>query len=58
MLNLRRAPPSLFEYEIGDVEVVGYQHHPPGIKAPHRGLSPRAFPSRCGGVVAVIRDIQ
>ncbi|GEL46600.1 thymidylate synthase [Cellulomonas hominis] len=32
MLNLRRAP-SLFEYEIGDVEVVGYQHHP-GIKAP------------------------
>ena len=31
-LNLRRAP-SLFEYEIEDVEAVGYQHHP-GIKAP------------------------
>ncbi|WP_251151360.1 thymidylate synthase [Cellulosimicrobium sp. Marseille-Q4280] len=31
-LELRRAP-SLFEYEIDDVQVVGYQHHP-GIKAP------------------------
>ncbi len=31
-LRLRRAP-SLFDYDIEDVEVVGYQHHP-AIKAP------------------------
>ena len=31
-LRLRRAP-SLFEYQIEDVEIVGYQHHP-AIKAP------------------------
>jgi thymidylate synthase len=31
-LRLRQAP-SLFEYEIEDVEIVGYQHHP-AIKAP------------------------
>jgi thymidylate synthase len=32
-LRLRRRPPSIFEYEFEDFEVVGYQHHPP-IKAP------------------------
>ncbi len=31
-LRLRQAP-SLFEYDIDDVEIVGYQHHP-AIKAP------------------------
>ena len=32
VLRLRKAP-SLFDYTVEDVEVVGYQHHP-GIKAP------------------------
>ena len=32
-LRLRRRPPSIFEYEFEDFEVVGYEHHPP-IKAP------------------------
>jgi thymidylate synthase len=32
-LNIRRRPPSLFEYEYDDFEIVGYQSHP-HIKAP------------------------
>ena len=32
-LRLRRRPPSIFEYEFEDFEVVGYEHHPP-ISAP------------------------
>jgi thymidylate synthase len=33
LLRLRRRPPSIFEYDLEDFEVVDYQHHPP-IKAP------------------------
>jgi len=33
VLNIRRRPPSLFDYEYEDFEVAGYQHHP-AIKAP------------------------
>ncbi len=32
-LNIRRRPPTLFEYEFEDFEIVNYQSHP-GIKAP------------------------
>lgn len=32
-LRLRRTPPSIFDYEYDDFEIVNYQHHP-GIKAP------------------------
>jgi thymidylate synthase len=32
-LRFRRRPPSLFEYEYDDFEIVGYEHHP-AIKAP------------------------
>lgn len=32
-LVLRRHPPSIFEYQFEDIEIVGYQHHP-AIKAP------------------------
>jgi thymidylate synthase len=32
-LRLRRRPPSIFEYELDDFEVVGYVHHP-AIRAP------------------------
>jgi thymidylate synthase len=32
-LELRRRPPSIFEYEYEDFEVVDYQHHP-AIRAP------------------------
>jgi len=32
-LELRRRPPSIFDYEYEDYEVVGYEHHPP-IRAP------------------------
>jgi thymidylate synthase len=32
-LVLRRRPPSIFDYEFDDFEVVGYQHHP-AIRAP------------------------
>ena len=32
-LVLRRRPPTLFDYELGDLEVVGYRHHA-AIKAP------------------------
>jgi thymidylate synthase len=32
-LALRRRPPSIFDYEFEDFEVVGYQHHP-AIRAP------------------------
>jgi thymidylate synthase len=32
-LHLRRRPPSIFEYEFEDFEVLGYEHHPP-IRAP------------------------
>ena len=32
-LVLRRRPPSIFDYEFEDVEVVGYRHHP-AIRAP------------------------
>jgi len=32
-LELRRRPPSIFEYEYEDLEVVDYQHHP-AIRAP------------------------
>jgi thymidylate synthase len=32
-LNIKRRPPSIFDYEYEDFEVVGYDHHPP-IKAP------------------------
>ena len=32
-LVIRRKPPSIFDYEYDDFEVVGYQHHP-AIKAP------------------------
>ncbi|MGP1516030.1 MAG: thymidylate synthase [Ottowia sp.] len=32
-LHLRRRPPSLFDYELQDFEVLNYQHHP-AIKAP------------------------
>src|ERR671918_1571014 len=32
-LQLRRRPPSIFDYEFEDFEVVDYQHHP-GIRAP------------------------
>ena len=32
-LELRRRPPSIFDYEFEDFEVVGYQHHPV-IRAP------------------------
>jgi thymidylate synthase len=32
-LRLRRRPDSILEYEFGDFEVVGYEHHP-GIRAP------------------------
>ncbi|MEE1650630.1 thymidylate synthase [Brachybacterium sp. J144] len=32
-LRLNRRPASILEYELEDIEIVGYQHHP-GIKAP------------------------
>jgi thymidylate synthase len=32
-LNIRRRPPSLFDYSFGDFEILGYQSHP-AIKAP------------------------
>jgi thymidylate synthase len=32
-LKLKRRPPTIFDYELDDFEVVGYQHHP-AIKAP------------------------
>jgi thymidylate synthase len=32
-LAFRRRPPTIFDYELDDIEVVGYQHHP-AIKAP------------------------
>jgi thymidylate synthase len=32
-LVLKRRPPSIFDYDLEDIEVVGYQHHP-AIKAP------------------------
>jgi thymidylate synthase len=32
-LELRRRPPSIFDYEFEDFEVVGYEHHP-AIRAP------------------------
>ena len=32
-LELRRRPPSIFDYVFEDFEVVGYQHHP-AIRAP------------------------
>ncbi|AGX88460.1 thymidylate synthase [Candidatus Symbiobacter mobilis] len=32
-LRLRRHPPTLFDYEYDDVEVIGYQHHP-ALRAP------------------------
>ena len=32
-LHIKRRPPSIFDYEFEDFEVVGYQHHP-AIKAP------------------------
>ena len=32
-LDFRRRPPSLFDYELEDIEIVGYQHHA-AIKAP------------------------
>lgn len=32
-LNIRRRPPTLFEYEFEDFEIINYQSHP-GIKAP------------------------
>jgi thymidylate synthase len=32
-LKLKRRPPTIFDYELDDLEVVGYQHHP-AIKAP------------------------
>src|SRR6185436_16616169 len=32
-LELKRRPPTIFDYELDDIEVVGYQHHP-AIKAP------------------------
>jgi thymidylate synthase len=32
-LHIKRRPPSLFDYEFEDFEVVNYQHHP-AIKAP------------------------
>ena len=32
-VRLRRRPPSLFDYEMQDIELVGYQHHAP-ISAP------------------------
>ncbi len=33
VLNIRRRPPSIFDYELDDFEVLDYQHHP-AIKAP------------------------
>lgn len=33
VLNLKRRPPSIFDYELDDFEVLEYQHHAP-IKAP------------------------
>ena len=32
-LELRRRPPSIFDYAFEDREVIGYQHHP-AIRAP------------------------
>ena len=32
-LELRRRPPSIFDYELEDFEVIGYEHHP-AIRAP------------------------
>jgi thymidylate synthase len=32
-LALKRRPPTIFDYDLDDIEVVGYQHHP-AIKAP------------------------
>ena len=32
-LRIRRRPPSIFDYEYDDFEIVGYEHHP-AIKAP------------------------
>jgi thymidylate synthase len=32
-LAIRRRPPSIFDYELEDFEIQGYQHHP-AIKAP------------------------
>jgi len=32
-LQLRRRPPTLFDYEFDDFEITGYQYHP-AIKAP------------------------
>ena len=32
-LRIKRRPPSIFDYEFEDFEVVGYEHHP-AIKAP------------------------
>jgi thymidylate synthase len=32
-LNIRRRPPSIFDYQYEDFEIVGYQYHP-AIRAP------------------------
>jgi thymidylate synthase len=32
-LALKRRPPTIFDYDLDDIEIVGYQHHP-AIKAP------------------------
>jgi len=32
-LSLKRRPPTIFDYDLDDIEIVGYQHHP-AIKAP------------------------
>jgi thymidylate synthase len=32
-LQIRRRPPTLFDYTYDDFEIVGYQHHP-AIRAP------------------------
>jgi thymidylate synthase len=32
-LSIKRHPPSIFDYEYEDIEVVGYESHP-AIKAP------------------------
>ena len=33
VLNIKRRPDSIFDYQFEDFEVVGYEHHP-AIKAP------------------------
>jgi thymidylate synthase len=33
VLNIRRCPPSIFDYTPDDFEMLDYRHHPP-IKAP------------------------